>query len=108
MKQFLRTRLSVIAAALWIGLGAIFFGVGGDDPSHVALVGNINVDGQPLDRGTISFFLVSPTTQPVSGGAFIRHGRFTLDQASALVPGRYLVRVSGLGVEAMLALAGRN
>ena len=31
------TRLGVISAALWIGFGAVVFGVGGDDPSRISL-----------------------------------------------------------------------
>ncbi len=107
MKSNLRTRLCLIAAALWIGLGAICFGVGGDDPSRVSLFGNVNLDGAPLGRGTIIFLLVSPSTQPVSASAMIHHGHFAVDDSSFLVPGTYIVKISGLGIEGVLVPAGQ-
>ena len=108
MKNALRTRLGVLAASLWIGLGAICFGVGGDDPSRVSILGSVKVDGEPLDRGTIYLLLVSPSTHPASGSAFIHHGHFAINETDSLVPGTYMVKISGLGVEALAVPAGQE
>ena len=77
MKSLLRTRLGIITAALWVALGAVFFGEGGDDPSRVTLVGTVKVDGRPLDHGTISFFLKPLLEHAVSDAGGIDHGHFT-------------------------------
>jgi hypothetical protein len=97
MKSILSSRLSVIAAALWIGLGAIFFGVGGDSPSRVSLFGSVKLDGAPLDHGTI-YFLRLDSSQPASGASKISHGHFSVGDDDLLEPGTYEVRISGLDV----------
>ena len=96
MKPTPQTRLSVIAADLRIGLGAVLFGEGGDDPSRISLFGTVNVDGKPLERGTIGFFLISPSPKDVSGGGLIDRGRFVLNNSDSLVPGTYLVVIRQL------------
>jgi hypothetical protein len=96
MKPTLLARLSVLAAVLWIGLGAVLFGVGGDDPSRVSLFGSVTIDGKPLEHGTICFFLISPSAKNVSGGGFIDHGNFVLSDSSDLVPGSYVVTIREL------------
>jgi hypothetical protein len=96
MKSLLRTRLGIITAALWIGLGAVIFGVGGDDPSRISLVGSVKVDGKPLNHGTICFFLVTEPSQPVSDGTTVHHGEFALLDSSTLVPGTYSVWINGI------------
>ncbi|MGC8641858.1 MAG: hypothetical protein ACP5XB_18485 [Isosphaeraceae bacterium] len=106
MKSNPRTRLSLIAAALWIGLGVVFVGVGGDDPSRVWFHGTIHVDGQPLDHGTIQFFRMTQSPEPMSAGALVNHGHFALGELTSLAPGTYRVVISGLGVEGLLVAAG--
>lgn len=108
MKAILQSRLGLIAAALWVGLGAVCFGVGGDDPSRVSLLGSIKHDGEPLDHGTIHFFLVPEPAQPITACALIHHGRFVINDSDTLVPGRYMVKVSGLGINALSVPAGRE
>lgn len=108
MKPTLRARLGVVAAALWIGLGAIFFGVGGDDPSRVLLSGSVKIDGQPLDHGTIYFLPVSSATEPTSGSALVDHGEFAVSDDASMTPGTYTVKISGLGLEGLTARAGEE
>jgi hypothetical protein len=96
MKRTLRLRLSVIAVALWIGLGAILFGVGGDDPSRLSLMGNVRLDGKPLDAGVIYFLLASPAPPQVMDATRIHHGHFKISDSDSMVPGTYQVRISGL------------
>ena len=109
MKSLLRTQLGTLTAALWIALGAVFFGVGGDDPSRVTLVGTVKLDGRPLDNGTICFFLKSPSEQPVSGGGGIDHGHFTtLENSLPLVPGTYRVWIVGQVKQGVSVPAGQD
>jgi hypothetical protein len=96
MKPTLRTGLGVIAAASSIGLVAILFRVGGNDPQRVSLSGTVKVDGTLLERGSIYFTLISPSADLVTAGALIHHGQFTLCDSDPIVPGTYHVRISGL------------
>ena len=108
MKPTLQARLSVIAAVLWVALGAVLFGVGGDDPTHVSFFGSVKVDGKPLERGTICFFLVSPSSEGASGSGYIHHGRFVLDDSDYLVPGTYNVMIRGLPESDVPGAAGEE
>lgn len=97
MKPTIRVRLGVVAAALWIGLGAVLFGVGGDGYSGVSLSGAVTVEGVPLEHGTIFFLLTSPpSVDLVTAGTVIERGRFKIRPTDPLVPGTYHVRISGL------------
>ena len=96
MKPTLRTRLSVVATALWIGVGAVLLGADGEDSSRISLFGTVKVDGKLLERGSVYFTLTSPSESLVTSGAYIHHGRFTLPTTDPLVPGTYQVRISGL------------
>jgi hypothetical protein len=99
-------RFEIIAVAFAMGLGAIVFGLGSVDPSRISLSGAIKLDGEPLERGTIRFILVSGADQPVADVAFIHLGDYAIARSDSMVPGTYLVRISGLGEEAMSAAAG--
>ena len=108
MKSLLRTRLGIITASLWVALGAVFFGVGGDDPSRVTLVGTVKVDGRPLDHGTIRFFLKPLLKQPVLDVGGIDRGHFTLEGRSPLVPGTYCVWILGQVKQGVSVPAGQD
>ena len=60
-------------------------------PRSLALSGNVLLDGQPLDHGTISF---EPTTPDgTSAGSAITAGAFSIDTERGLPPGTYTVRI---------------
>ncbi|MGC8641859.1 MAG: hypothetical protein ACP5XB_18490 [Isosphaeraceae bacterium] len=96
MTSAFQMRLCVTAAILWVALGAVLFGVGGDDPTHVSLFGSVKVDGKPVERGAISFFLITPTSGGMTDVGSIHHGRFVLDRSNYLVPGTYNVMIQRL------------
>ena len=108
MEPRLNARVGVIAVTLWIGLGAVLSGVGGDDPSRVSLYGMVKVDGAPLESGTVYFRIISPSANLVTGGAMVHHGRFALPESDPIVPGTYEVRISGLDTLIPRELLGVN
>jgi hypothetical protein len=101
MISSLPTRLSWVAAALGIGLLAVLAGVGGGDLSRVSIAGKMSVDGVPLSQGTIGFVAMSGS-QPVTDASLIREGGYLIASSETLVPGKYQVRISGLGPQAVV------
>jgi hypothetical protein len=85
----------IAAAAFAVGLIAVFFGVGGVDSSRLSLSGVVKLDGKPLEWGEIRFILVSHADQPVSDVAFIEQGEYAIPHSRTLVPGTYMVKISG-------------
>lgn len=78
-------------------------GVGEGQPG-IRVVGMVCGDGIPLDRGTIR--LCSVSGEPLIGvGAFIKAGEFVIESSQGLIPGEYMVQVSGHGEAEMKALA---
>lgn len=66
-------------------------GCGGDSSGRLPLAGDVTLDGQPLDKGTIEF-------HPEAGaagltGGTITDGRFQIPAEQGAVPGTYTVRI---------------
>jgi hypothetical protein len=59
----------------------------------VALSGTVNLKGAPLDNGTIEF--AGQDGSPVTGGTIVG-GKFSIQAAQGLKPGKYLVRISAV------------
>jgi hypothetical protein len=83
-------------AGILVGmLGLLSSGCGGssDDLPREAVSGSVNLEGQPLAKGTIQFV---PTSDKVStnGTAGIVEGKYALPRAEGLVPGSYKVAIS--------------
>ena len=89
-------RIQVIALMLLVGTGTFSFaGCGGpSDPlNRQAVSGEVTLNNQPLDNGSISF---DPEDRENGrpGGATIADGKFTIDRERGLPPGTYTVRVN--------------
>jgi hypothetical protein len=80
----------------------------GEQVAH-AVAGRIRVEGRPLVKGAVRFM---PTSGAMSAGAgaFISNGAYAISQEDGLLPGRYQVHISSIGVEEQLlaARAGRD
>jgi len=69
-------------------------GGGTSDPlNRQDISGQVTLQGQPLDTGTISFE-PQAGTGGTSGGATIENGKFALPKGRGLAPGTYTVRLS--------------
>jgi hypothetical protein len=82
-----------------IVLGSLTAGCGsGDGLARQAVWGTVQLDGQPVKAGTIQFTPADPSMKdPVSGGAPILDGEYSIDQEIGLVPGKYNVSISSAG-----------
>lgn len=60
-----------------------------------AVSGSVTLQGQPLDKATISFSKL-PEVQRAEGTALIKTGKYSLPANQGLLPGTYLVRISAL------------
>ena len=76
-----------------------FFGPGcggeGDELPREAVWGTVNLDGRPLEKGTIQFSPVAQGSQAtaVEGGGMIESGKFSIPRDRGLVPGDYHVAI---------------
>ncbi|WP_164100764.1 hypothetical protein [Candidatus Laterigemmans baculatus] len=81
-----------LVGGMALALAAILStGCGGDTSGRLPLAGQVTLDGQPLDRGTIEF-------HPEAGaagmtGGVITDGRFEIPAEQGVMPGTYTVRV---------------
>jgi len=72
---------------------------GGDELPREAVSGTVDLDGKPLEKGTIRFTPAaqSNAVSAVEGGAMIESGKFSIPRDRGLVPGNYQVAVFGGG-----------
>ena len=76
-----------------LGLGLVV-GCGGveNELGRKAISGNVTLDGQPLDQGSIAFEPLSDTG--VRSGATISDGAYSVEELKGLPPGEYRVRIN--------------
>jgi hypothetical protein len=60
---------------------------------RMAVSGNVTLEGQPLDGGSISFEPIDQGLDTRAGGE-VKNGRFSIPRESGLKPGKYLVRLT--------------
>jgi hypothetical protein len=85
--MYLRVIFGCLLALTLAGCG------GNSNPlQRVAVSGNVSLDGQPLDDGTIQFAPTDPAG--VSSGAVITNGTYSISAEQGLPPGTYIVRIS--------------
>ena len=87
----------------WLGHGALVLIVGllgsgcgeGDELPREAVSGTVNLDGKPLEKGTIQFTPVGQGSQgaAVQGGGMIESGKYSIPRDRGLVPGEYQVAI---------------
>ncbi|ODU01246.1 MAG: hypothetical protein ABS79_02025 [Planctomycetes bacterium SCN 63-9] len=68
----------------------------GDNLPREPISGTVSLDGEPLESGNITFTPASNTETSAASAAItsISEGRFSLDAAVGLVPGKYVVIIS--------------
>lgn len=94
----LRTRISRLVPLGALVVSAFLIGCGpGNELGRVPIGGIVTLDGQPLDRGSVSF---EPVGEGTSSGATITNGTFEIPEEKGLPPGKYKVRVFSSAGEA--------
>lgn len=71
---------------------AVVPGCGKDPSARQALRGSVVWNKAALERGTITF--IAEEKPPISAGAVVVDGQFTIPAEHGLPPGRYQVRIS--------------
>ncbi len=66
----------------------------GNEQNRQPLSGQVTLDGDPLEAGSISFEPLDATGEAIRAGAAIQDGAFRIDQEKGLPPGKYRVRIS--------------
>ena len=73
-------------------------GCGGtDNLPREAVSGTVEFEGKPLAKGQIQFMPSATSATPITGGAAISGGKFSIPKAEGLVPGEYTVSISSEG-----------
>src|SRR5687768_395386 len=78
---------------LAVVLSALVLGCGGDPLGRQSISGTVNLDGAPLEKGTINFQPVDSTVATTTGGP-ITAGKFDFDRQKGLAAGKYRVTVN--------------
>jgi hypothetical protein len=89
----LRVPYRLRVALVWglFACAAIIVGCGpGNELGRRPVSGTVTLDGQPLERGSISF---QPVGDGTSSGATIENGTFSIPEQRGLPPGTYTVRI---------------
>jgi hypothetical protein len=76
---------------LFVLLG--FVGCSNDNLNRAVVEGNITLDGQPLNKGIISFFPMN--NEGPSVGAKIENGKYRFDKKNGPVVGEYRIEING-------------
>ncbi|MGE0758461.1 MAG: hypothetical protein AB7O38_15645 [Pirellulaceae bacterium] len=88
-----RKTFALLVATVWCCV--MFTGCGTSDPlGRQAISGEVNVDGQPLKDGSISFEPIEKSV--TSSGAMIQEGKYAIIREQGLPPGKYRVVVNAL------------
>ncbi len=88
-------RPTKIRFASWILVSlSVIAGCGGPTGDRVPLAGEVTLDGQPLDRGSIEFH---PDGEGSITGGVIVDGKFEIPAEQGAKPGKYSVRIFASG-----------
>ncbi|WP_437185115.1 hypothetical protein SH668x_002206 [Planctomicrobium sp. SH668] len=82
----IRSTLALLICSLLIGCGAA------KKPEFLTVVGKVDLNGEPVQFGSISFIPEGGLAGP-SGGAEVVNGAYTVAKSQGLVPGNYRVEV---------------
>jgi hypothetical protein len=87
--------------AVFIGALVTAVGCGGDSLGRQPLSGSVNVNGAPLEKGTVSF---QPVDKGMPGGGKVSGGKYSIARKDGLPVGKYRVGINapvpGTGSEA--------
>src|SRR5262245_3388006 len=94
----MRSFVMLVAA---MGMPCLVAGCGGDPLGRQPVVGTVNVNGAPPEKGNIGF---QPVDKGVPGGGRISGGKYSIARKDGLPEGKYRVTINapvpGTGTEA--------
>ncbi len=91
---------AMAVAAVVVVVGLVSGCDSGDGLPRQAVSGTVTYDGKPVKSGNIQFTPADPNMKnPVSGGAPIMNGKYSIDKEVGLVPGKYNVSISSASSE---------
>jgi hypothetical protein len=88
-------RLKARASALLIGLSIPLGCSAGDGLARAQVRGEVRVDGEPLEEGSINFFPAGDAEGPSAGGV-IAKGRYDIPRDAGPVVGKNRVEIRGV------------
>ena len=83
---------SIISALCCVGL-MLLLSVGCSDSQRIAIEGTVDLDGQPMDEGTIAFQPLPGTASPSTGGK-IKDGQFSIPVKDGGFAGKFRVAIA--------------
>jgi hypothetical protein len=84
-----------IDSELCLVVGCLLAFVGCENTGgKVGVSGSVTLQGAPLDKGTIDFFVPEATRSTAQ--ASIENGSYSLPAVQGLLPGKYLVKISAI------------
>jgi hypothetical protein len=89
MTKFNWSRPAAVAAVA-VALTAL----AGCGPSRVTVSGDVAYEGQPVDDGAVVFVPEGGGADATQVGASIHDGKYTIDEARGLRPGKYKVQIT--------------
>lgn len=81
----------LILCAFVCGPVAFVAGCGGDSLGRQAVSGKVNVNGAPLEKGTINF---QPVEKGIGSGTQIQGGKYSIERKNGLPAGKYRVVIN--------------
>jgi len=87
-----RTRRSVLSVLTAFALLA----AAGCGSGRVPLTGEVAIDGQPIDEGTITFVSSDKSADTAKSSAKIEGGKYKFDKETGPLPGKYKVEFTWL------------
>jgi hypothetical protein len=79
-------------AILWVLLGVFLIGCADDGLDRAEVHGQVTVDGQPIEQGSISL-VPQPGTEGPAVGTAIEDGTYAFDHSDGPLPGSYRVEI---------------
>src|SRR5262245_13172470 len=88
-----RSALLRCASLLAVGFGglALVAGCGGDPLGRQPMAGTVNVNGSPLEKGSISF---QPVEKGMPAGGKVAAGKFSIARKDGVPAGKYRVTIN--------------
>lgn len=84
----IRNFLSLLTLSVWVAVS----GGCSEQVTRVSLSGTVSFDGEPIEDGQIAF---EPLGEGKMEFGIITKGEYTIPKEFGLVPGKYLVRITG-------------